>query len=101
MPPKNDGMVETAKNVTGVTFRSKNFAWMMDAGTRLVNGALVHCTRRRIAVIRRQVKRLAAERPAQAERICRSDRFRPLTKAEADALVGGELLTSLPSVLKS
>jgi hypothetical protein len=57
----------------------------------------VNCTQRRITVIRWQVKRLAAiaaERAAQAESIRGSDRFRPLTEAEAEALVGGEFLTN-------
>jgi hypothetical protein len=52
----------------------------------------------RVALIRRRVKRLVAnaeKRSAQAEEPRGSDRFRPLTEAEAEVLVGGELLAAL------
>jgi hypothetical protein len=56
-------------------------------------------TSRRIAVIAaREVTRLAAiaaERAAQAESIRAAPSFRPLTAAETEALLGGELLASL------
>jgi 4'-phosphopantetheinyl transferase EntD len=69
----------------------------------MISGALVHRTRRRIAVIRREVKRLAgiaAERAAPAEsRKCAEIRahssFRSLTAAETESILGGELLAAL------
>lgn len=52
----------------------------------------------RIALIRREVKQLAAiavERAAQAESVRAKPSFRPLTSAEAETLVGGEVLAAL------
>jgi hypothetical protein len=55
---------------------------------------------RRIAVIAgREVKRLAARAAMRASRkpesICAAPSFRPLTAAEAEMLLGGELLAAL------
>jgi hypothetical protein len=58
----------------------------------------------RVAILRRQVKRLAAiaaERAAQAEGIRGVPSFRRLTAAETKAFLGGELLAKLADVHRS
>jgi hypothetical protein len=58
----------------------------------------------RVAILHRQVKRLAtiaAERAAQADGYRGDDRFRLLNEAEAETIVGGDLLASLNDVTRS
>jgi hypothetical protein len=57
--------------------------------------------RRRIAVVRREVKRLAAERAAEAESPRAAPSFRPLTEAETESILDDDLLASLTDVLTS
>jgi hypothetical protein len=60
--------------------------------------------RRRIAVVRREVKRLAAiaaERAAQAQSPRAAPSFRPLTEAETESIFSDDLLASLTDVLTS
>ena len=61
----------------------------------------------RIAAVRRQVKRfaaIAAECAMEAESIHTAASFRPLSEAETEAIVGGDLLATIAAgagVLKS
>jgi hypothetical protein len=59
--------------------------------------------RHRVAIIRRQVKRLvaiAAERAVQAESPHATPSFRSLSEAEAESFLGNELLARLASALR-